>query len=203
MNNKLKILGIIALVIGVVFSVVISLGKSNSVIQLAGITNYDELQADRIIANATSTIGGLTGGIASAIQKVSFASATTTICAASNPFAATSTLDLAIIRFTTAGATTTVFDVGTTTPAGAAGGVARLDLASLIRGAGIATNTLPYVINGSSAANYVVGAVNNARIEVAPLESVVVYATSTADILYSPNLLGGPAGTCTFRFLQR
>jgi len=230
--KHLKLLGTIALVLGVVLSVVVSLNKKSDTYVISnpigGTTNFDTLVVDQITANATTSIGGV---LVSSRQQ-SFTAATSTLCALENPFQpATSTLDYYLGRVTTGFGTNTAIYVGTTTQILAQGSTTSVPVGQggLIYAVEVATGSLAWINNdpanlGNGAGNYffattVFGFEPTQRatstqpikrsITVGPDEWVVVYATGTVPggatgANSKWNAIGSPhAGTCDFRFIAR
>lgn len=196
-KNNSGVIAVIALIIAVI-GVFTPVGKS--VIKSFGatpqncggtVTCFTDLAVNNFYNTAVQYLGGSTLATSYSSQVVTgtCATASTTLFAIANPYSATSTAT-SIVLFGTQGATTTDMVVGTSTTAfvsGAATNVSTVN-ANFLALTSVATSTQFYFVSGDTKYSFNEGTttttggvpmVNQAKITLAPGESLVGYSTST------------------------
>lgn len=127
--------------------------------------------------------------VSSKVIDGTFADATTTLATFQNPYSATSTVDLAMVKVTGVSTSTISIHVGTSTTAYPSAVTAVSD--TLIDGAVVSTSTKAYIVNGANAGpgtgHTSPGTGSMTRIVLGPNEYITFYASDNGG-------LGGTGG---------
>ena len=165
--------------------------------------------------NATTTQSA--SGLSQVVSTGTFANATTTLFAVDNPFAATSTVDLAILKVTGAATTSITLNVGTSTvrrfaPAGLANRHATSS--SLINQAPVYDDDLAYLVSGAvgnvtdgyTTATTTTSVTAAQRLVLGPNETIVGWIDDNGGFGSTAGATGGAntfAGTYLLRWITR
>ena len=142
---------------------------------------------------ATSTSGLVNGGWQSVIRSGVCADATTTLASGKNPYGASSTIPTVVISTTGAATGSIAYSFGTTSSPTVYSVSTPNANNLLIKSLLVASNTLPYIVNGRTASSSELASVAfpNQSITIGPEENWYLFATgSVSDSFGGASILG-------------